>query len=57
MDDADVVFVAFLVCLTVGGLLAESREALGPTPCPMDTIMGSVPLASGGDGAVTRRER
>ncbi len=30
MDNADVVLVAFLVCLTVGGLLAEIREALGP---------------------------
>lgn len=57
MDRADVVLVAFLVCLTVGGVLAEIREALGPPPCSMDTILGSLPLASGSDGSVTRRER
>ena len=32
MDGADVALLAFLVCLTVGGLLAEFREALGPPP-------------------------
>jgi len=32
MDGADVAPFAFLVCLMVGGVLSNIREALGPPP-------------------------